>query len=75
VHQAAGFTAIGVLAGLLAGFVAARLINGLLFQITSTDSASLAISVAALVSVTLIAVSIPAARAAFIDPVVALRSE
>ena len=74
-HQAAGFTAIGVLSGLLAGFVGARLINGLLFQTTSTDPLSLAISIAALLMVTLLAVSIPAARAASVDPVEALRSE
>jgi putative ABC transport system permease protein len=74
-RQAAGATGIGICAGLLAGFLGARLINGLLFQTSSTDPFSLVISIAALVVVTLLAVSIPAVRAASVDPVVALRSE
>jgi predicted permease len=74
-RQAAAFTAVGICAGLLAGFAAARLINGLLFQTTATDPVSLSISIAALTLVTLLAVSIPATRAASIDPIEALRSE
>jgi putative ABC transport system permease protein len=74
-HQAAGSAGIGICAGLLAGFLAGRLINGLLFQTTPTDPISLAISVLALILVTLLAVSMPAARAASVDPVQALRSE
>ncbi len=74
-RQAAGATGIGICAGLLAGFLGARLINGLLFQTSAADPFSLAISIAALVVVTLLAVSIPAVRAASVDPVEALRSE
>jgi predicted permease len=73
--QATRYTAIGICAGLLAGFLAARLINGLLFQTTATDPFSISVSIAALILVTLLAVSIPAIRAASVDPVVALRSE
>lgn len=73
--QAARFTAIGIVAGLAAGFLGARLINGLLFRTTAADPFSLSVSIAALVVVTLIAVSIPAARAASVNPVEALRSE
>ena len=65
----------GICAGLLAGFLGARLINSLLFQTTATDPVSLATSIAALILVTLLAVSIPAVRAASVDPVKALRSE
>ena len=36
-RQAAGSTGIGICAGLLAGFLGARLINGLLFQTSATD--------------------------------------
>ena len=50
-RQAAGATGIGICAGLLAGFLGARLINGLLFQTSATDPFSLAISIAALVVV------------------------
>ena len=74
-RQAASSTAIGICGGLVAGFLGARLINGLLFQTSPTDPVSLSISVAALILVTLVAVSIPAARAASVDPVEALRSE
>jgi predicted permease len=74
-RQAAGSTGIGICAGLLAGFLGARLINGLLFQTSPTDPLSLAISISALILVTLLAVSIPAVRAASVDPVEALRSE
>ena len=74
-RQAAGSTGIGICVGLLAGFLGARLINGLLFETSATDPFSLAISIAALVLATLLAVSIPAVRAASVDPVEALRSE
>ena len=74
-RQAAGSTGIGIAAGLGAGFLGARLINGLLFETTATDPLSLAFSIAALVLVSLLAVSVPALRAASVDPVEALRSE
>jgi ABC-type antimicrobial peptide transport system permease subunit len=74
-RQAASSTGIGICAGLLAGFLGARLINSLLFQTSTTDPVSLSISIAALILVSLVAVSIPAVRAASVDPVEALRSE
>jgi predicted permease len=74
-RQAAGITVIGVSAGLIAAIFGARLINGLLFQTRPSDPFSLSISIAALVLATLIAVSIPAIRAASVNPVEALRSE
>ncbi|WP_348261824.1 ABC transporter permease [Telmatobacter sp. DSM 110680] len=74
-RQAAGSMGIGIFAGLVAGFLAARLINGLLFQTNITDPLSLAISISALVLVTVLAATIPALRAASVNPVDALRSE
>jgi predicted permease len=74
-HHATRFTAAGVFIGLLAGLAGARLINGLLFQTSTADPISLSISVAALILVTLLAVTMPALRAASVDPVEALRSE
>ena len=74
-HQATRFTAAGVIVGLLAGLAGARLINSLLFQTSTADPLSLSISVAALILVTLLAVTMPALRAASVDPVEALRSE
>jgi putative ABC transport system permease protein len=74
-RQAAGFTAVGVVAGLVAALLCARLINGLLFQVSPADPLSLSISIAALVLVTFAAVGLPATRAASINPNEALRSE
>jgi predicted permease len=74
-REAAAFTFIGISAGLLAGFLGARLINSLLFQTVPGDPLSLSFSIAALVIVTFAAVSLPAARAASVNPVQALRSE
>lgn len=74
-RQAAGFTSIGVILGLVTGLVGARLINDLLFQISATDPLSISISICALLLVTLIAVSVPARRAASVEPTEALRSE
>jgi predicted permease len=74
-RQAAASTGVGICAGLLAGFLGARLINGLLFQTTPTDPVSLSVSIAALILVTMLAVSVPAVRAASVDPIEALRSE
>ncbi len=74
-RQATAFLAFGVAAGLIAGLLGARLINGLLFKTSVSDPLSISVSVAALALVTLFAVSIPAARAISVDPVESLRSE
>ena len=74
-RQATAFTITGVAAGLFVALLSARLLGSLLFQTTPTDALSLAMSIVALVMVTLIAVSIPAARASSVNPVEALRSE
>lgn len=74
-RQVAGFLAFGISIGLMAGSLGARLINGLLFETAPSDPLSLTVSIAALVGVTLLAVTIPAARAASVDPAIALRSE
>jgi len=74
-RQAAAFSITGIAAGLLIALLSARLLSSLLFETTPTDALSLAMSIAALVLVTLVAVSIPSARAASVNPVEALRSE
>jgi ABC-type antimicrobial peptide transport system permease subunit len=74
-RQAAAFTITGVAAGIFVALLSARFLSSLLFQTTPTDALSLAMSIVALVVVTLIAVSIPAARAASVNPIEALRSE
>ena len=74
-RRAAFFSATGIIAGIAIALLSSRLLNSLLFETTATDPASALLSIAALLIVTLIAVSIPAARAASVDPVEALRSE
>jgi predicted permease len=74
-RQAASFTVLGIVAGLIAALFGARLIDSLLFETTPTDPVSLAVSIILLLLVTLVSVTIPALRAASIDPVQALRSE
>ncbi len=74
-REAAAFTGIGVLAGLLAAFAGAHLASALLFQTSSADPVSICISVSALLIIALLAAVLPASRAATINPVEALRSE
>jgi ABC-type antimicrobial peptide transport system permease subunit len=74
-RDAAGFTGLGVLAGLVAAFAGAHLASALLFETSSADPVSICISVSALLIIALLAAALPASRAASINPVEALRSE
>ena len=74
-RDAAGFTGIGVLAGLVVAFAGAHLASALLFETRSADPVSICISVSALLIIALLAAVLPASRAAAINPVEALRSE
>jgi predicted permease len=67
--------ALGVTAGVLGAFAAARLMRRLLFQVDALDPATFATTAALLTAVAALAALIPAARAARIDPIVALKSE
>jgi ABC-type antimicrobial peptide transport system permease subunit len=74
-RDAAAFTGIGVMAGLIAAFAGAHLVSALLFQTGSADPLSICVSVSALLIVAISATVLPASRAASINPVEALRSE
>jgi predicted permease len=74
-RDAASFTGIGVLTGLIAALTGAHLVSALLFQTSSADPISICISVSALLIVAMLAAVVPASRAAKINPVEALRSE
>jgi predicted permease len=67
--------AAGVAVGLAGALLAARLLRGLLFGITPHDPATLGAVALVLAAVGVAACWLPAARAARVDPAVALRAE
>ncbi|HTI39868.1 MAG TPA: ABC transporter permease [Vicinamibacterales bacterium] len=66
---------VGVGAGLLAAFPAARLIESQLYGVTASDPITYAAIVLLLAAVSLTAALVPASRAARVDPMIALRAE
>jgi predicted permease len=73
--QAGRFSVIGIVIGLAAGLASARLISGLLFNTSTVDPLSVWIAIGALFLAALLAVIIPAGRAASVNPNEALRAE
>jgi len=74
-QQAATFVAMGIVAGLTVGFAGARLLSGLLFKTSAADPLSISITIGALIAIAALAVSLPARRAASVEPTEALRAE
>jgi len=74
-QQAAVFIASGIAAGLAIGFAGARLLSGLLFKTSAADPISVSITIGVLVGIAVLAVSLPARRAASVNPTEALRAE
>jgi putative ABC transport system permease protein len=73
--QGMKWAAGGIVLGLIGAFAAARLISTLLFDVPAHDPATFATVGGAMALVSLIACSIPAARAVRIDPTTAMRTE
>ena len=65
----------GVALGSMVAIAGARLIRGLLFEVSATDPLTLAGVAVALLGVALLASYIPARRATRVDPMIALRGE
>jgi putative ABC transport system permease protein len=65
----------GVLAGVAVSLAATRALDGMLYEVEPGDPATLAAVAALLVGASLAAISIPARRAAAVDPMVTLRHE
>lgn len=75
VGQAAVLLMIGLAAGLIGAFALTRLMEGLLFSVSTTDPLIFLTVTIALAAVALLASYIPARRATGVDPMIALRHE
>ena len=74
-RQTAAFAFAGIGAGLVLAFAGAHLLSSLLFKTSSVDPLSVGMTSLILIFVALLAVSLPARRAASVEPSVALRAE
>jgi putative ABC transport system permease protein len=73
--QGMTLTFIGMAVGVAASFVLTRLMESLLFGVSTTDPATFALYSLILAAVALAACLIPARRATKVDPLIALRAE
>ena len=73
--QGASMAALGALIGLAGAVVVSRLMRALLFEISPTDPATLAVVAAAMCLLGLGSAYLPARRATRVDPMISLREE
>ena len=74
-RQGLALTSVGLVIGLAIAVAVGRLAAGLLYGISGTDLTTFLVVPTVLVAAALVAIVIPACRAAKVDPVVALRNE
>jgi len=74
-RQGMNLVIIGTMIGLAGAFIASRLLHGLLYGAPSIDLVAFTVVPATLLGVALLAIWIPARRAAGVDPMRALRAE
>jgi ABC-type antimicrobial peptide transport system permease subunit len=74
-RQCAVIIIAGLVVGVAGALASGRLIATLLFAVSPTDAASIAIAIGTLAGVTILAGLIPARRAARVDPMTALRDD
>jgi ABC-type antimicrobial peptide transport system permease subunit len=73
VFEGLALTTVGLLAGLVGGFLVSRWMKDLLFEITPTDPLTYGVIAAVMLTVALLAALGPARRATRVDPVEVLR--
>ncbi len=74
IRQGAGLVAVGLALGLVGAFTAGRLVQGLLYGVSTADPAALGGVSAVLLAAALIATWLPARRAASVDPMESFRA-
>jgi putative ABC transport system permease protein len=75
VRQGAALALVGIALGLCGSYALTRVLRSLLYQVSTTDAATLGAASAVLLGVALAACFLPALRASRIDPMEALRYE
>jgi putative ABC transport system permease protein len=75
VRQGLGLAGIGIVAGLIIAFWASRLMDSLLYGVSSRDPVTYGLVAVTLLAVAALASWLPARRAAGVDPATALRQE
>ena len=75
VGQALRMTAVGLVVGVVAALALTRLLSRFLFDVPASDPGTFVAAAIVLMSAAIIASYVPARRATYVDPLVALRAE
>jgi putative ABC transport system permease protein len=74
-HEALQLIGTGIIAGLIGTLLLGRILNSLLFEVSSIDPVTYITGAIVIAGVSLLACWMPARRATRVDPIVALRYE